>query len=160
VKYEDKCFICPGHYSDHPLLKMFLNGNEHISKEDQKNKKTCDEVFYEYLNNVRQFTNKNYFSLILKFVLLMRECLNISRQKQLDSSNGNNPNTWREYSTCVNSETVPEIFNEFVTDYLENNDYFGIELESDQNEIIEIIQHFCVWIYMNGYTQSRLSLVG
>ena len=160
VKYGERCFIWPGHFSDHPLLKMFLNGNNHISKEEEKSKKTCDEVFYEYLSHVRKFTNRYYFCLVMKFVLLMRECINISRQKEIDSSNGNSAKTWREYSSFVNAETVPEIFNEFVTEYLENNDYFGIELENDRNEIIELIQHFCVWIYINGYTQSRLSLVG
>ena len=138
---------------------MFLSSNYQISKEEEKNKKTCDEVFYEYLNYGRKLTNKHYFGLILKFVLLMRECLNISRQKEIDSSNGNGANSWREYSSFVNAETVPEICNEFVTEYLENNDYFGIPTEDDRNEIIELIQHFCVWLYQNGYTQSRLSLV-
>jgi hypothetical protein len=158
VKYGDKCFIWPGHFSDHPLLKMFLNGCR-ISNEEEKNKKTCDEVFYEYLNYSKNSTNKEYFTLVMKFVLLMRECLNISRQKEIDTSNGNGSNSWREYTSFVHAETVPEICNEFVTDYMENNDYFGIPSESDRNEIIELIQHFCLWLYQNGYTQSRLSLV-
>jgi len=157
-KYGGKCFIWPGHYTDHPLLKMFLNGVQ-VTQEEEKNKKTCDEVFYEYLAYCKNLTNKNYFSLTLKFILLMRECLNISRQKEIDSTNGNGANTWREFTSFVNAETVPEICNEFVTDYLENNDYFGINSESDRNEIIELIQHFCLWLYQNGYTQSRLSLV-
>lgn len=89
----------------------------------------------------------------------MRECLNISRQKEIDSSNGNGSTSWREYTSFVNPETVPEICNEFVTEFLENNDYFGIPSDYERNEIIELIQHFCLWLYQNGYTQSRLSLV-
>jgi hypothetical protein len=138
---------------------MFFNGNYQVTQEEEKNKKTCDEVFYEYLIFCKNLTNINYFGLVLKFVLLMRECLNISRQKEIDTSNGNGANAWREYTSFVNSETVPEICNEFVTEYMENNDYFGISSESDRNEIIELIQHFCLWLYQNGFTQSRLSLV-
>jgi len=158
AKYGAKCFICLSDSSDHPLFKRFLNGNP-ISTEEEKNKKTCDEVFYEYLNYAKSSTNKDYFILTMKFVVLMRECLNISRQKEIDSSNGNGSTSWREYTSFVNPETVPEICNEFVTEFLENNDYFGIPSDYERNEIIELIQHFCLWLYQNGYTQSRLSLV-
>jgi hypothetical protein len=160
VQFGDKCFKRPDNFTDHALLEMLFLEKEPILSEDKpKNEKTCDEAFYQYINYVKNLTNKNYFVLVMKFVLLFRECLNISRNKELLNELENGINARREYSALRNPETVPEICNEFVTDYLENNDYFGINSERDRNEIIELIQHFCTWLYMNGYTMSRLSLV-
>ncbi len=160
VPYGHKCFKRPDNFSDHPLLEMlFLEKEVPATDVRPKSEKTCDEAFYQYMNYIKNLTNKNYFALALKFMLLFRECLNISRQKELESNLENGVIAKREYTANKNSETVPEICNEFVTDYLENNDYFGITSERDRNEIIELIQHFCTWLYLNGYTQSRLSLV-
>ena len=158
VPYGGKCFKRPDNFTDHALLEMLFL--EKDPPEDKpKNENTCDEAFYQYINYMKKLTNKNYFTLALKFVILFRECLNISRSKELVSEHENGVNPRREYSALRNAETVPEICNEFVTDFLENNDYFGISTERDRNEIIELIQHFCTWLYANGYTQSRLSLV-
>ena len=38
------------------------------------------------------------------------------------------------------------------------NNFFEIEDQDDKNEIIEIIQHFCIWLFKNEYTKSKLSL--
>ena len=48
--------------------------------------------------------------------------------------------------------------NEFYGEFLEPNNFFGIEDSDDQNEIIDIIQHFCIWLFKNDYTKSKLSL--
>lgn len=161
VKYGEKCFKRPSNFTDHPLLENLFLEKEiaQISEEKQKNEKTCDEAFYQYLNYIKNLTNKNYFVLALKFAILFRECLNISRHKEVNSNSENGVDSKKEYTAIKNAETVPEICNEFVTDYLENNYYFGITSERDRNEIIELIQHFCTWLYLNGFTQSRLSLV-
>jgi len=55
-------------------------------------------------------------------------------------------------------EEFPDLCNEFYCEFLDGNDFFGIEDENDRNEIIEIIQHFCFWLYKNDFTKSRLSL--
>jgi hypothetical protein len=160
IKYGDKCFKHPTNFTDHPLLENLFLEKEIApnSEERAKSEKSCDEAFYQYLIYTKNLTNKNYFVLALKFVILFRECLNISRQKEIDSNLENGVNL-KEYTAVRNAETVPEICNEFVTEYLENNDYFGIISDRDRNEVIELIQHFCTWLYLNGYTQSRLSLV-
>ena len=41
---------------------------------------------------------------------------------------------------------------------MEPNNFFGIEDQDEKNEIIEIIQHFCIWLFKNEYTKSKLSL--
>ena len=41
---------------------------------------------------------------------------------------------------------------------MEPNNFFGIENNDEKNEIIEIIQHFCIWLFKKEYTKSKLSL--
>jgi hypothetical protein len=152
TKYKDRCYLKPDNFTDHPILEsLFL---EKPLESKSKDTKTCDDCFLEYLNFTKKQTNKTYYTLLLKFAILMRECLNISRHKDLEQDACN-----REYTSLKSAETVPDICNEFVTEFLENNNYFGIFSDNDRNEIIELIQHFCTWLYTNGYTPSRLSLV-
>ena len=121
--------------------------------DDPKNMKdekfTCDEIFSFYIREVAQSTNSKYFAFVFKFVLLFRECINSYRGKT-GEQNGD-----VEFTQVNNAETVPDLCNEFVTDFMENNEYFGL----DNNELIEIIQHFCHWLYEKGYTASRLTLL-
>lgn len=159
VKYNSKCYNQLMHFTDNPILNSLFNDAPTATKE--KSEKTCDDIFYEYITYCRGFTNKNYLILVIKFVLLFRECMNISRQNfnELTTQNWGKPLLKKEYSYVCNAETAPDLCNEFVTEFLENNDYFGIESEKDRAEIIELIQHFCTWLYLNGYTQSRLSRI-
>ena len=65
-----------------------------------------------------------------------------------------------EIKATVNTlpETLPELCNEFYTDFMENNHFFGVDSDDEKNEIIEVIQHFCIWLFKNEYTKSKLSL--
>jgi hypothetical protein len=92
-------------------------------------------------------TNKSYFDYIFKFVLLFRECFN-----KLKSSEVNTPN---EYTQMFGAESVPDICNEFIVEFMEPEEFYGL----DTNELIEVIQHLCHWLYGNGYTTSRLTLL-
>jgi hypothetical protein len=85
---------------------------------------------------------------LTKFVILFRECINIFRQNT-------DANSTLEFTQNNSSDTVPDLCNEFITDFMENNDNFGL----DTTELIEIIQHFCNWLYENKYTTSRLTLL-
>ena len=51
-----------------------------------------------------------------------------------------------------------DLCNEFYGEFMEPNNFFGIEDQDEKNEIIEIIQHFCIWLFKNEYTKSKLSL--
>jgi hypothetical protein len=42
--------------------------------------------------------------------------------------------------------------------FLEDNGFFGIIGIGEGNEIVEIILHFCTWLFKNKYTLSKLSL--
>lgn len=165
-KYREKCFIQPTHYTDHPILQMLFH---EVSLNKTKNEKTCDDIFYEYLHQYQNQTNKAYFILMLKFVILFRECMNISKQKEVPGGKSGaevdtsldqpSPIYKKEYSSVSNAENAPELCNEFITEFMENNNYFKIEDEWERNEIIELIQHFCYWLHKNEYTQSKLSLL-
>jgi len=107
--------------------------------------KHIDEIFAKYLEEVSKDCNKEYFEFITKFVILFRECIN----KHKDDNTGD------EYSIKFNADNVPDMCNEFITDFMEGYDYFGL----DTMELIDIIQHLCNWLYENKFTTSKLSLV-
>jgi hypothetical protein len=88
---------------------------------------------------------------MVKFIILFRESFNISAKK-------NDNSLMTEYSTIVNAENVPDSCNEFYTDFLEMNDFFGMNSDKEKIEIIDLIQHFCIWLYKSFYTKSKLSL--
>ena len=126
-----------------------MNNTEINSKPLQD--RTVDDVMFEYLNKFKSNTNNEYFTLMIKFIILFRESFNISAKK-------NDNSLMTEYSTIVNAENVPDSCNEFYTDFLEMNDFFGMNSDKEKIEIIDLIQHFCIWLYKSFYTKSKLSL--
>ena len=149
-KYRDKLFSKPEKYEDNFILDNLVK-NEKLPLKP-KNEKSCDDVFYEYLFTFKNKTNEKYFTLLLEFILLFRECYDVH-------NNRNIPDDKKKQSTNkLPPEQLPELCNKFYGDFLELNDFMGINDENDRKEIIEIIQHFCVWLYKNEYTKSKLSL--
>jgi hypothetical protein len=126
--------------------------NPSITKPSQEI--SSDQVFASYLKDVSTKTNKDYFNFIFKFVLLFRECINFVRKvpNQLDS---NDVNIVKEFTQINNAENVPDTCNEFISEFMEPHDYFGL----DTGELIEIIQHLCFWLYVHNFTTSRLTLL-
>ncbi len=107
----------------------------------------CDDIFCGYLKEVGAKTNKEYFHFVFKFVILFRECINKLRKNQ------DKPD--EDYTIFQNAETVPDICNDFIIEFMDPNDYYGL----DTNELIEAIQHICFWLYIHNYTTSRLTLL-
>ena len=108
-----------------------------------------DWVFFFYLKEFYKLVNKVYFWFILKFVILFREFLNQSKRNFI--KNGDN----KVFTQLYNAEIIPEMFNEFLLDFMEAYDYFGL----NKNELIELIQHFCYWLNVKRYSQTQLSLI-
>jgi hypothetical protein len=145
-----KLFSHPKTFEENPILNnLVLNSN--VSSKP-KNEKTCDEVFYEYLHNFQNKTNTKYFSLLLKFILLFRECYDISKTKDSKEE------VKKAVTDTISPEGLPDLCNEFYGEFMEPNNFFGIENNDEKNEIIEMIQHFCIWLFKNEYTKSKLSL--
>ena len=145
--YSDKLFSKPKTVQENIILKNLIN-KENISNK-LKNEKYCDDIFYEYLVTFMNKTNKNYFSFMVKYILLLREFYNIFKNKDKKEEDK------KEITNTVLPDELPDISNEFYM-FMESNNFFGIE--NQQNEIVDIIQHFCIWLFNNEYTKSKLSL--
>ena len=124
---------------------MVLNCNP---SSKTKSEKTCDEVFYEYLHTFVNKTNKTYLSFLVKFILLFREFYDISKTKDSKEE------IKKAVTDTITPEGLPDLCNEFYEEFMEPNNFFNEE----RNEIIEIILHFCIWLFKNEYTKSKLSL--
>ena len=134
---SNKLFSKPKTYKDNPILENLVIKKNVENK--KKKEKSCDDIFYEYISSFMNKTNKKYFVLMLKFILLFRECYYSNKK----ISENNSP------------EGLPDLCNEFY-EFIECNSFF--ENNEDISEIIELIQHFCIWLYKNQYTKSKLSL--
>ena len=126
-----------------------------VSRNNIQNKvgnvKTCDDAFSEYLISFMNKTNRKYFSLMVKLILLFRECYDISKNKD------KNEEEKHAVTNSLSPQELPELCNEFFA-FLEDNGFFGIIGIGEGNEIVEIILHFCTWLFKNKYTLSKLSL--
>jgi len=134
--------------NEHPLLLKLmttLNSYSNVNPIDPDNSK-CDEVFLDYLLKVSKVCQENYFERVLKFVLLFRECLNKVNKINVGGN---------EYSEVSNSEDAPEISNEFVTEFMDDENEFNISKE----EVIDLTQNLCQYMYDNNFTCSKLSLI-
>mmetsp|Transcript_22908 Transcript_22908/g.23853 ORF Transcript_22908/g.23853 Transcript_22908/m.23853 type:complete len:269 (+) Transcript_22908:151-957(+) len=127
---------------DYPLLSLEIEG------EKREGKPVYDEGILVYLIETAGKVNKKYFDFICKFCFLFRESFNLLKLKE-------NPSLDKDYSSFNSAEEVPDKCNDFITDFMEVNNYFNL----DCNEVIELIQHFCHWLYEKSYTTSVLSLI-
>jgi hypothetical protein len=133
----------------HPFLTKILEfkagGARSLDAENSK----CDEVFADYVLKMSQFCNLHYFIKLLKFITLFRECVNIINREKLRTES-------REFCEVTNAEDVPDVSNEFITEFLDpDTNIFDICKE----EAIDLTQNFCHWLYENNFTCSKLSLI-
>ena len=170
-EFEKYVFINKDIYKnidDHPITKKLKNeekknitGDGSNTNNDTNKKPSCDEAMIEYLNEISSQTNDKYYTFCIQFILLFREFINFHKKKS-DKTNENNINDNNEknieYTMKDSPESIPDYCNEFYSDFLEANDFFCIKNEDDRNELIEILQHFCYWLFDKKYTNLRLSL--
>jgi hypothetical protein len=129
---------------EHGLMKVEIK-----PENDHKDPKFVfyDESILRYLSEAASKVNRQYFDFMCKFCILFRESFN--RQKRKEN------NLTEDYSSNHNAEEVPDRCNDFISEFMEQNNYF----ELDSNEVIDIIQHFCHWLYDKSFTTSVLSLM-
>lgn len=112
-----------------------------------------DQLFFNYLKEFAKKVNNDYLWFMIKFIVLFRECINLKNKDLV------NPEIRSEkknsFSQIYNAETVPEICNYFFLDFLLPYNNYGL----NKDELIELVQHFCYWLYTNQYTQSHLTLL-
>lgn len=116
----------------------------------EKQRKSCDAVFAEYLNSVARIVSKGTYADVLKFVLLFRECLNASGGKCKAAA----AESGEEFCLANNAEEAPEAANEFVGKYLK-----GLSVSFGNMEVAELVQNLCGWLFDNGYTSYKICLI-
>ena len=114
---------------------------------------SLDQLFFLYLKEFSDKTNKEYFWFMIKFIVLFRECINTLRLNLVKKEDQSEKKEY--YTEIYNAETVPEICNDFFVEFMEPYNFFGL----NKDELIELIQHFCYWLYSKQYTQSHLTLL-
>jgi hypothetical protein len=124
--------------------ELFIQIQSYINKGAEQEIVFADEVMAKYICDMFSKTNKDYFIFITKFVILFREGVNSIKRDE----NG-------EYTKVSNADSLPDCCNNFVVEFMEKYDYFNM----DDEELISIIQHFCLWMFENRYTSSRLTLM-
>lgn len=109
-----------------------------------------DGGFYKYIKYISSNTNETYFKFLLKFIIIFRECINKQRKQFVRVDHITKDKC--VYTQLFNAETVPDICNDFCSDFLPMYNNF----EMDFNELLEVIQHFCFFLYKEKLTQSHL----
>jgi hypothetical protein len=147
LMYKDKLFTGVGTAAEHPFYQLV---STKFRTQPSGPLTNIDEILLHYLQDTKDKTNSEYYSFIVKFIVLFREYMNMIKRDE-NIAEGNND----DYTQCHNAEMVPDFCNDFIVDYMEPEDYFDL----DANELIEELQHLCYWMYVNGYTTSRLTLI-
>lgn len=122
------------------IIKSIQSQKDYSFFENQDN--STDSHMIKYLKYVHTLACKDFFLIIVKFILLLRECINIKFGNLFTSSN-------------KTSKFIPELVNEFLTDFMEVNEMFGMEF----NQTLDLTQHFCHWLLVSDLTTSKLSLI-
>ena len=131
--------------------------NNNKDKENCVNEKTnslnIDGVCYLYLREFSKKTNKDYFWFMNKFIILFREFLNQTKKSVIKEEY--KTENKKEYTQIYSPEGIAELCNDFFLDFMEPKKNFGL----NQDELIELTQHFCYWLYHKQYTQNYLTLL-
>lgn len=133
----------------YPLLNSIQNS---LEQKKVTNTKNCDAIFSEYLQEVGKVTNPAYFSTVVKFTVLYRECINkygwikfATRMTEEEKTREN-----EEYVVINNAEFIPELANEFILSYLSEQSCMLPIIEC-----INLVINFCEWLVNMGYTCTR-----
>ena len=140
--------------SDFPTECLSDNNKPENSNISNKyNSPPLDIIFLLYLKELSTKTNKNYFWFANKFIVLFREFINIFKKDQVKDEYKTDKE--KEFSQFFSAEGIPESCNDFFLEFMQTKQYYGL----NENELIELAQHFCFWLYTNKFTHSYLTLL-
>jgi len=115
------------------IEKLYYKNSDHkynIFSYKQSNElcKSCDEVFCEFFLHVYSNGSRLFLTKVLKLLLLMRIFINKYKNIQLEIYRKEFPNIKileeLEFTEYFDPENVPDICNEFISEYLYNLHYF------------------------------------
>lgn len=134
----------------YPLLKILKDSAAKSKTEDKKN---CDTIFCEYLEEVGKITSPAYFSTVARFAILYRECINkygwIKFAPRMNEEEKGQEK--EEYVMANDAEFIPELANEFVLSFLSEHSCILPVIEC-----INLITNFCEWLINKGYTCVKI----
>jgi hypothetical protein len=117
------------------------------------NKPPIDCIFFQYIKFISNIIEKDYVVFILKFIIIFRQYINIEKKSSINSEYITKEKT--EYTQIYDSSVIPDFFNDFLVDFMENRNYFFL----DKDELVKIIEYFCFWLFLEGYTDSHIAKV-
>ena len=62
---------------------------------------TCDNLFIEYLFKFKDKTNEKYFTLLLKFIVLIKESYDVHKNKFIPFKN------WQQFTNINPPQDIP-----------------------------------------------------
>jgi hypothetical protein len=124
--------------------------NEKTENYKKYNSPSLDYTFILYLKEFSPQINKDYFLFMSKFVIFFREWINKFKKdiikEEYKTENKN------DYSQIFSADSVPDYCNDFFIEFMEPKEFFGL----NNNEFLEIAQHFCFWLYLKKYSPNYL----
>lgn len=117
------------------------------------NKPPIDCIFFQYIKYISNIIEKDYVVFIIKFIIIFRQYLNKEKQGLINSEHINEKK--KEYTQIFDASVIPDFFNDFLMDFMENRNYFNL----DKDELVKIIEYFCFWLFSEGYTDSHIAKV-
>ena len=117
------------------------------------NKPPIDCIFFQYIKYISNIIEKDYVVFIIRFIIIFRQYLNKEKQGLINSEHINEKK--KEYTQIYDASVIPDFFNDFLMDFMENRNYFNL----DKDELVKIIEYFCFWLFSEGYTDSHIAKV-
>eukprot|EP00826_Nyctotherus_ovalis_P039196 TRINITY_DN3746_c0_g1_i17.p1 TRINITY_DN3746_c0_g1~~TRINITY_DN3746_c0_g1_i17.p1 ORF type:complete len:341 (-),score=104.96 TRINITY_DN3746_c0_g1_i17:101-1123(-) len=150
--HEDKI---PNYLWLQKYLRMSAEQEEEKKEELEGPRKTCEQIFAEYICEVGRKVNERFFFILIIFVNAYRQCMDeygwemTKKYKQVTFDERR-----RSFTAHNDAELVPESSNDFIRYFLpKENPYF------DRNMAIELTRHLCEWLGRNKYTHASISLL-
>ena len=109
-----------------------------------------EQIFFLYLKEMAEYTNKNYFEFIQKFIVLYREYINNNKKGIVKDDYKTEKE--KTYSQLFSAEGVPESCNDFFLEFLQPKNYFGHKSE----EFIDLAQHLSFWLYTRKFNYKNI----
>lgn len=119
---------------------------------------SIDEAFIIYIINFAKVTqNTNLIEAIIKFIVLLRENINIVGPEHKErvisfgiNLNSDNRQPYSKYNTC---QDLPEFVNDFISVFVPLDELFFIELD----ELLDLTNNFCNWLFVNNLTNLKIA---
>jgi hypothetical protein len=143
------------------ILKEILEKGECTNIEIPKSEEhpSIDKIFIIYLVYFSKVTrDSRMVELITQFIILFREHINIvgpeykkSFQKFGIKLDFNPSSPYTSFNDCFD---VPNYINDFISVFINMK---GLNFEYKVNEILDISQNFCNWLFVNKFTNFKIA---